>query len=136
MPIDGSTHERETVRAFIQKPRQERLLLLLSNPKRRREFTDELAHFKWLDEQFAHVIPPTTAHTAAEIVALLRKKGAGPKVWVISENRSIDGREMDLDDGVRQIWGGSMGTILSCVPGKLGVFRGEDMKNKRLLIHP
>ena len=136
MSIDGLAHERETVRAFIQKPRQERLLLLLSNPKRRREFTDELAHFKWLDEQFAHVIPPTTAHTAAEIVALLQKNGAGPRVWVISENRSIDAQEMDLEDAVYQIWGGSMGTILSCVPGKLGLFRSEEMKSGRLLTHP
>jgi hypothetical protein len=136
MRIDGLIHERETVRAFIQKPRQERVLLLLSNPKRRRKFTDELAHFKWLDEQFAHVIPPTMAHTAAEIIALLRKNGAGPTVWVIAENRSIDARELDLDDAVRQIWGGSMGAILSCVPGKLGVFRGEDMKSERLLVHP
>ena len=136
MPIEGTIHEREAVRAFIQKPRQERALLLLSNPKRRREFTDDLAHFKWLDEQFAHVIPPTMAHTAAEIVALLRKKGAGPTVWAISEDDSLDAREMDLDDAVRRIWGGSMGSILSCVPGKLGLFRSEEMKRERLLIHP
>jgi hypothetical protein len=136
MPIDGLIYEREMVRAFIQKPRQERLLLLLSNPKRRRDFTDELAHFRWLDEQFAHVIPPTTAHGVLEIVALLRKMGAGSTVWVISEDKSIDAQEMDLLDVMKQILGREIGTILSCVPGKLGFFCGEGMKSERPLVHP
>jgi hypothetical protein len=28
-----------------------------------------------------------------------------------------------------------MGTILSCIPGKLGFFRGEDMQSELLLEH-
>jgi hypothetical protein len=134
MAIDGLLHEQETVRAFIQKPRHERTLLLLSSPKRRHEFTDDLAHFKWLDERFTHSIPPSLAHTAAELVALLRKKGAGPTVWVISEDRSIDAREMNLQDVMKHIWGREIGTILSCVPGKLGFYCDEEMKSERLLI--
>jgi hypothetical protein len=92
VPIDGLIHERETVRAFIQRPRQERALFLLSNPKRRREFTDQLSHFKWLDEELVRTLPPKTGHSVAEVVALLRKMGAGSSVWVIAENRSIDAR--------------------------------------------
>jgi hypothetical protein len=136
MPIDGLIHERETVRAFIQKPRQERVLLLLANPKRRREVIDELAHFKWLDDQFVHLIPPSTAHTAAELVALLRKSGAGSTVWVISEDQSIDAREMQIEEAMGRIRGMCKGTILSCVPGRLAFFRGEAMKSERLLVHP
>jgi hypothetical protein len=136
MPIDGLTHERETVRAFIQKPRQERALFLLSDPKRRREFTNQLAHFKWLDQKFAHLIPPATAYAAPEIVALLRKKGAGPTVWVIAEKRSIDARELDLEYAVRETWGSCHAAILSCIPGELAYFRGEEMKSECLLVHP
>ncbi len=29
-----------------------------------------------------------------------------------------------------------MGTILSCTPGKLAFFRCEEVKRRRLLIHP
>ncbi|MGA3101192.1 MAG: hypothetical protein ABSD61_04960 [Terracidiphilus sp.] len=135
MPIEGTIHERETVRAFIQKPRQERALLLLSNPKRRREFTNELAHFKWLDERFIHPIP-TGVQSIAETVAFLRSKGAGLTVWAIAERGEIDARELDLDFALSETWGSCHAAILSCIPGKLAYFRGEEMKSERLLIHP
>ena len=84
MPESLPVHELEFVRSFIVKARQERCMFLLSNPARRKKFRDELPHFKWLDERFAHPIPAKVAHTAAELVALLRQKGAGQNVWVIS----------------------------------------------------
>jgi hypothetical protein len=126
-------HEQELIRAFILKDKQERSAYLLSNPARRRKFTNGLAHFKWLDERFAHPIPATTAHTAVELVTLLRKKGAGPTVWVISEYGPIDGREMQLAEAMECTWGRCMGTVLSCIPGKLAFFRGEEMRSERLL---
>jgi hypothetical protein len=126
-------HEQEFVRAFILKGRQERCAFLLSNPGHRRKLRDALPHFKWLDERFAHPIPPKLAHTAAELVALLRSKGAGRTVWVISERASMDGREMNLEDAMEETWGAQQGTILSCVPGKLAFFKDEEMHSERLL---
>jgi hypothetical protein len=125
--------EEAVVRAFIQKNKQERSLFLLSHPERRRKFTDGLAHQDWLDPRFAHPIPASTAHTATELVALLRRKGAGQAVWVISEDRAIDGRELPLEEAMKAIWGQCMGSILSCVPGKLAFFTGEAMRSERLL---
>jgi hypothetical protein len=136
MAIDGLIHEQKTVQAFIQKPRQERSLFLLSNPKRRREFTNQLAHFKWLDREFVRTIPPAAGHSVAETVALLRTMGAGSSVWVIAENRSIDARELDLEFALGETWGSCHAAILSCIPGKLAYFRGEEMKSERLLVHP
>jgi hypothetical protein len=129
-------HEQEFIRAFIQKDKQERSAFLLSHPDRRRKLTTGLAHLKWLDERFARRIPPTEAHTAGELVALLRRKGAGSTVWVISEDSSIDGQEMPLADAIERVWGQCKGTILSCVPGKLCFFRGEEMRSERLLERP
>jgi hypothetical protein len=129
-------HELEFVRAFIVKAKQERCTFLLSNPARRQKFRNELPHFKWLDERFAHPISPKVAHTAAELVALLRSKGAGRTVWVISEISAIDGREMNLEDAMEEIWGAQMGTILSCIPGKLAFFKDEEMHSERLLQRP
>jgi hypothetical protein len=129
-------HEQEFVRAFILKARQERCAFLLSDSVRRRKFRDSLAHFKWIDERFAHPIPPKTAHTAVELVALLRQKGSGPTVWIISEYAPIDGREMNLETAMEEIWFEDWGTILSCIPGKLAFFRDEEMHSERLLLHP
>jgi hypothetical protein len=132
----GLLHEQATVRAFIQKERQDRSMFLLSHPSRRRDFTNQLAHFKWFDARFARSIPPTTAHTAEEIIALLRRKGAGARAWVISEWSEIDAQDICLEDVVHSIWGGNKGTIVSCMPGKLAFFRGEAMKSELLLDHP
>lgn len=136
MTSEGQVHEQAIVRAFIRKDKQERSLFLLSNPERRRKFTDGLAHFKWLDMRFAHRIPASTAHTAGELISLLRRKGAGQMVWVVSEYAPIDGRETSLEEAMEQTWGLCMGTILSCVPGKLAFFRGEDMRSEYLLERP
>ncbi len=43
---------------------------------------------------------------------------------------------MDLDDALEEIWGLQMGSILSCVPGKLAFFKDEEMHSERLLQHP
>jgi hypothetical protein len=118
MTIDGQVHEEAVVRAFMLKGRQELSLFLLSKPERRRKFADGLAHFKWLNMRFAHHIPASTAHTAAELVSLLRRKGAGNVVWIISEYAPIDGQEMSIEDAMEQTWGLCRGTILSCIPGK------------------
>jgi hypothetical protein len=119
-------HEPLIVRAFIQKSKQSRCIEMLSSQRHRRKFTAELAHFKWLDERFAHLIPASTAHTAEELARLLRSKGASESVWVISEDTSIDARDCDLDTAIRHILGRGMGTILSCIPGKLAYFEDED----------
>lgn len=133
MSVDGSTHEVSFVKAFILKGRQERAIFLLSHPRRRRDFTSELNHLKWLDPRFARLIPPTQAHSSDEWVSLLRKKGAKDTVWVISSDETIDGREMEIQEAMKGIWGGDCGTILSCIPGRLCFFRGEEMKSERLL---
>jgi hypothetical protein len=126
MNITPPNHEKATIRAFIEKSRQERSLYLLSDPKRRKAFTSKLSHFKWLDERFAHPIPSSTAHTAAEIATLLRKKGAGERVWVISQRSAIDGQELGLKTALETIWGTDWGTFLSCIPGKLAYFNEEE----------
>jgi hypothetical protein len=132
----GSIHEEEFIRSFIQKDRRERCSYLLSHPARRREFTSKLAHFNWLDDRFSASIPSSMAHTAKELVSLLEQHGASSTVWVISEDRSLDGRSLPLPEAMESIWGSSMGSVLSCIPGKLAFFRGEEMRSERLLRHP
>lgn len=133
---DRVLHEEQFVRAFIQKQRRERAAFLLSDPKRRRQFTEKLAHFRWFDERFATRLTPSLAHSAADIVSLLRSKGAGPMVWVISEIRDLDGQALPIHEGTTAIYGQLRGSVLLCIPGKLAFFRGEEMKSETLLEHP
>jgi hypothetical protein len=54
--------------------------------------------------------------------------GAGSKCRVTSENLDLDGREMDLDAALKETIGYGMGTIISCIPGRLAYFEDEDVR--------
>jgi hypothetical protein len=124
-------HEEGFVQSFIVKNKRERVAMLLVSPKRREEFRKSLAHFRDLDPRYAHLVSSKTAHTVEEWLRLLRSKGAPERCWVISESHARDGREALLADALKEGWGAGMGTILSCIPGKLAYFEDED--GQRLL---
>lgn len=121
------THEEATIRAFTQPTQRQRFVAMLQDPKRRREFTSSLAHFNGLDPRFVRAIPKAY-HDAASIGSLLKQAGASETCWIISENVTLDGREMDLHEALRQTRGYGMGTIISCLAGKLAYFENEDMR--------
>jgi hypothetical protein len=122
---DSVNHEEALVKAFIPAHRQERFLEIIAKPKKRAKLLTELSHFKALNPKFMVSIPPNQKNPAA-LVKLLRAKGAGTKCYVMSENRDLDGREVDLETALKETVGAQMGTLISCVPGRLGYFEDED----------
>jgi hypothetical protein len=118
-------HEEEAVRAFIDPRRRERYLEFLSTPKRRRKFISQLAHFKSLDPKCLVGIAPSQQNSSS-LAELLAAKGASSRCWVISENPELDAREIDLREALKETVGRGMGTIISCVAGRLGYFEDED----------
>ena len=129
-------HEEGAIRAFVQRDKQERFLGFLANPKNRKKFTTSLAHFRWFDRRFATPISwkvdpklklwERHVQGIENIHRLLQSKGAGPTCSVISEDSAVDGRELDLSAALEHVSGRQIGAILSCVPGKLAYFEGED----------
>ena len=117
--------EEALIRAFILPTRIDRYIECLKKPKKRARFRAELAHFKALNPKFAVRIPPKQEH-ASSIHELLVAKGAGGRCWVISENGKMDGKEMDLELALKATVGYGMGTLISCIPGKLAYFEDED----------
>jgi hypothetical protein len=122
---DSVNHEEALVRAFIPTQRQERFLEIIAKPKKRAKLLTELAHFKALNPKFMVAIP-SNQRNACELAKLLRAKGAGSKCYVMSENRDLDAREVDLEMALNETVGRQMGTLISCVPGRLGYFEDED----------
>jgi hypothetical protein len=126
-------HEDALIRAFVLPTRVERCLYLVADPRRRRKFTGELGHFSWFDPTYSTPVkwkadpslPLWERHLQGKrhIVELLRSKGAGRTCWVLSDRRDKDCQEVDLEKGVEDI---SDGSILSCIPGRLAYFEGED----------
>jgi hypothetical protein len=44
----------------------------------------------------------------------------------IPENPKLDGQEVDLETALEKTVGSQEGTLISCVPGRLGYFEDED----------
>ena len=124
---EQAEHERQLIRAFILPERQDRYMELLARPKRRRDITDALAHFKHVDMRYAVPIPPRQQH-APDILQVLKSKGAPETCYALSEDSELDGKEISLRNALASIVGYGMGTFLSCIPGKLAYFEDEDQR--------
>jgi hypothetical protein len=124
---EQAEHERQLIRAFILPERQDRYMELLARPKRRRDITDALAHFKHLDMRYAVQIPGPQRR-AEGILDLLKSKGAPETCYALSEDSELDGNQISLTDALASIVGRGIGTFLSCIPGKLAYFEDEDQR--------
>ena len=120
-------HERGIFLSFIIPVRQDRYLEMLSKPKRRKDITASLAHFKHLDMRYAVQIPPRQQHTA-DIFQLLRLRGAPETCYALSEDSELDGKQTPLSEALKEVVGRGIGTFLSCLPGRLAYFEDEDQR--------
>jgi len=118
-------HERGIFLSFIIPARRDRYLEILAKPKRRKDITSSLAHFKHLDMRHALQIPPRQQH-AKELFQLLRSMGAPETCYALSEDAELDGREIPLSEALKEVVGRGMGTFLSCLPGRLAYFEDEE----------
>lgn len=118
-------HEQAFVESFVQRTRRERALLCLADPNKRRKFIDKFAHHGTdiLIPQCLRSIEPNKQNPDS-IYTILRSLGAPDTCHVISES-SFDGKEMELLAALKEIVGYGMGTVISCLPGRLGYFEGE-----------
>jgi hypothetical protein len=119
-------HGQEFVESFVQSARRERVRLGLANPKKRRKFVEEFAHHGTyiLAPECLRSMKPNQQHPDS-IYAILRGLGAPDTCYLISEDRNFDGKEMELLAALKEVVGGGMGTVISCLPGRLGYFEGE-----------
>ena len=126
--------EEALVRAFVVPAKQQRLLELLANPKRRRDALRTLAHFRDLDTRYTVAITPGQ-QSAAGISGILRARGAPAACYLVSESADFDGRTMALSDALDAVVGAGYGTLVSCIPGRLGYYEGEGPSDRRVLSH-
>lgn len=123
------TAEAATIRSFVVANRQERLLELLGNQRRRREACDALNHFAYWDERFMQVVDSTE-----DVLELLRRCGAPATCHVIADAQELDGREMPLADAVEACEEHSFASVLCCIPGELGFYFDEVAAPRRRLL--
>ncbi|HYH63300.1 MAG TPA: hypothetical protein VD866_01235 [Urbifossiella sp.] len=123
-----AAHEEAVVRAFVVSARRGRWLEALTDPARRSRFLDRLNHCPDLDPRFVTTVP-----SGAEVVGLLRSRGAPATCHVLSAADELDGRELPLEQAVAEAEKAGWGTIVSCLPGRLAYYYDECGERKLVL---
>ena len=118
-------HEAAFIESFVKDERKERAALMLSNAKKRKKFVQEFAHHGTyiLRPECLKSIEPSQRN-AESLHAMLRHLGAPDTCYVISEG-DLDGKEVNLLAALKETIGRGIGTVISCIPGRLGYFEGE-----------
>ena len=114
-------HEQPFAATFVIAEKRARYLTLLASKRGRKKILAGFHHCRDLDPRFAQHIP-NDEQSAHSIEELLKRKGAPKTCYVMSEDTSLDGKEMDLRVALSEIVGLDAGALVSCVPGKLAYF--------------
>ena len=126
-------HEELFARNFVVADKKTRYLSLLDSERGRKKILAGFHHCRDLDSRFAKRIP-NDQQSLQLIEALLKSKGAPKNCYVMSEDASLDRREMELSAALSEIVGMDAGALVSCVPGKLAYFEMEGLSERYLLI--
>ena len=125
-------HESAFVESFIVKPRRERVLEFLASSKNRHKFTSMFDHHgrNYIVPGRIRQVEPRYQH-ASDLVQILRSMGAPATCHFIGGKH--DGEDLQLLAALREVVGYGIGTVLSCIPGKLAYFEAE-LRDRFLLV--
>jgi hypothetical protein len=126
-------HEAAFVNAFIVRERRQRYLDLLAGP-RRRKILSRLNHVLDLDERFSTRLHDT--HPASALLKALRERGAGRECYLIADDSDLDQRMMTLEDAIEEVSMEDSGVVVSCIPGRLALYKMEDHRLHFILERP
>jgi hypothetical protein len=113
------------LRAFIRKTRVERHVSLLRTPTKRAKLIAQF-HDLDLDPRFVNFVPAESQGPATRLYDLRRRLGAPNSCYVMSAVGDLDGREMDLQEALDLTVNHDNGTLISCIPGQLAYYEGDD----------
>src|SRR6185503_8064990 len=118
--------ESSFIKRFITENKQERYLNLIANAEKRKKFISELAHFKFLDFSKFDKLNGAIESVVKQMIGGIRD------CYIISENKMIDTKRIEVESALSQVIGYGMGTLLIFGDAKLVYYEGE-AKNDRWL---
>ena len=121
-------HEEGLIK-FVVKNKQDRERILLATPNKRKKFISHLGHYDLFDETYCIQIKYRDPIMNYNYLVSL---GSPEKCYAISEMDNIDGGIVNLLDALILIIGSDFGTVISCIPGKLAFYEGE---NERYILN-
>jgi hypothetical protein len=121
--------EEATIRAFVLREKRSRYLSKLGDQKSRAEFLDRLNHCDDLNSRYA-----TQIESSADLLSLLRSKGAPRQCTVISDIADLDGQQIALETAIQKVELAGFAAIICCIPGRLALYIDEAGTQRRLLL--
>lgn len=118
-------NEHSLIAAFVKRSKRDRYREILSSPRLRHKFINQLAHFSDFDPKYRLAIPSNKLFVD-NIARELQKRHSPKIVFAISEDPTLDQKELSLMEALKQIVGRGIGTVLSCIPGRLAFVETED----------
>jgi len=125
-------HEELFATNFIVPAKRERYLELLKSAKGRSKLRFGLNHCGDIDMRYARLVPASEQYAEA-ILKILKQKGAPDLCHVMSSNSYIDEEDLPLRKALEETIGSGMGTLISCIPGRLAYFEFEDYGESYIL---
>ena len=112
--------EGSVIKRFVAKNKQERYLNLILDNYKRKKFINELAHFKHL--KFSEFDKMNN-----QIESMVKQRvGSIKDCYVISENKNIDARLLEVGFALSETIGCRMGTLLVFGDAKFVYYEGEE----------
>ncbi|MFN3651742.1 MAG: hypothetical protein ACK47B_19375 [Armatimonadota bacterium] len=127
-------HEEAFCRVFVRAEKRRRCGELLAHPKRRREILDRLNHGADVDLSRARLIP-RGERTVQAVEGLLRERAAPATCHVIACALELDGCEVPLRKALESAVTHDFAIVLSCLPGRLALYKPEAPEDWYLLEH-
>jgi hypothetical protein len=118
-------HEQALIAAFVKRSKRDRYREFLGDARLRHKFTHRLAHFADFDPRYRVPIPSSRL-SVDDAARELQKRQCPAVVFAMSEDPILNQMELPLIEALQRIIGRGMGTILSCIPGRLAFVETED----------
>jgi hypothetical protein len=115
-----------TIRKYVRKTKSDRYAQFVSKPRSRTKFIARLAHFKDLDFGKFRRLDNNEADQIREIA----RRAKFDVCYVISENRRIDARVIEVENAINDTIGHSMGTLLVFGLAEIVYYEGEEMGDR------
>lgn len=126
-------HESAFIQAFIVREKRQRYLDMLPGPKRKKILA-RLNHVLDVDWRFATVVPRNLTF-AGPLLEALRSKGAGRDCYMMTLG-DLDGAVVPLEAALEEITDDYDGAVLSCLPGRLALYKDESPGDYFILERP
>ena len=113
--------ETKVIERFVVKKKRARYLGFIKIDKNRCKFTNELAHFRDLQQDLFEEVKGHKSLVIERIKNLVKLK----ECYLISESSKFDQKKLDIDIALTEIIGCSMGTLIVFGDADIVYYEGE-----------